>query len=66
MLCYVKCDVGYGFDTFTWFSKVMGRCLVIAQVDLKRVMIDGLALVMLKCTLIHASYYYDLMIELLD
>ena len=51
---------------FSWLSKVMGLCLVIAQVDLKRVMSKGLALVMLKCTLIHACCYYDLMIDLLD
>ena len=52
-------------DRFTWLSKVMVLCLVIAQVDLKRVMSDGLALVMLKCTLIHACCDYNLMIELL-
>ena len=43
----------------------MGLCLVIAQVELKRFMSNGLALVMLKCALIHACCYYKFMIGLL-
>ena len=42
----------------------MGLCLVIAQVELNRVMSNGLALVMLKCTLIHACCYNNLIIDL--
>ena len=51
---------------FLCMNLLMGIFLVIALFDLIGVVVNCLALVMLKCNPIHACYYCDLMIELLD
>ena len=50
---------------FTLLGKVICLYLDIGKVGLKKVMSNGRALFIFKCTHIHACSYYDLMIELL-